>query len=457
MTVRLDDPRSTCPALPGLVLTDRPLKIMLVAGLAVRLILAFILDGHMSYRGDEGIYTKLGATFFSNGFDTGPFVRPPLYFMFLAVTRAVSGSESWILVTKLLQCVAGTAVAIPVYRSALRIAGTRAARFAAGFVLFDPTLVAYTHLLWPETIFLLVVAIVFDGVADIETDTTWRSIGFGVLTGIAMLLKPVFGLFTPLLAAHWLSRFGPSKTLKLCITFGGAAALVISPWVIRNLVQYGPSIVMENQGPYNLWSGNSSERPNSILKAWVALGDPITRSEVATQRGIEAITQDPVRFARNTAIRALNLWGLEYFVVRHLVIGGYPEVSKTAFLIWFWVIQIGWVVVWVAAAAGVGPILRDPTLRLVVAYSAVLTVIVSAMVATTRFRVPLAFWIAIAAGIGLDRLFALRIGRRTMALMGAALIVLGLSASRPMFRKIVSADFQTLQDLVTENWSYFRY
>jgi hypothetical protein len=426
-------------------------------GLAVRCALAIMLDGHMTFKGDEGLYARLGATFFSNGLDTGPFVRPPLYFMFLAVTRAVSGPESWILVTKLLQCVAGTAVAIPVYRSALRIAGTRAARFAAGFVLFDPTLVAFTHLLWPETIFLLVVAIVFDGVSDIETDTTWRSIGFGVLTGIAMLLKPVFGLFTPLLAAHWLSRFGPSKSLRICITFGGAAALVISPWVVRNLVRYGPSIVMENQGPYNLWSGNSPERPNSILKAWVALGDPITRSEVATQRGIDAIKQNPVRFAHNTAVRALNLWGFEYFVVRHLSIGGYNDISKATFLTWFWIIQIGWAITWLAAAAGIGPAVRDPTLRLAVAYSAVLTVIVSAMVATTRFRVPLAFWIAVAAGIGVDRILSGRFDRRAMALVGAALIVLGLSASRPLFRTIMSTRFQAPQDLATENWRFFRY
>jgi len=430
---------------------------MMVLGFLLRSALVFILDGNMSLRGDEGIYTRLGATFFSNGFDTGPFVRPPLYFVFLALTRAISGPDSWILVTKLVQCVAGTAVAIPVYRTTFRLAGTRAARFAAGFVLFDPTLVAFTHLLWPETLFLFIIAIVFDGLAGVDTHTTWRSIGLGALTGLAMLLKPVIGIFTLLLAAHWLITKGLSNAMRIAVVFGGAAALVISPWVIRNLQLYGPSIIMENQGPYNLWSGNSPEAPRSILNEWVDLGDPLTRSEVGTQRGLEAINEDPARFVHLSLVRALNFWGLEYFVVRHMAIGGYNDVSKTTFLFWFWIIQIGWVITLISAAAGIGPVIRDPTLRLAVLYSAILWVIVSAMVVATRFRVPLTFWLAIAAGIGVDRLLAWRIGRRTMALVGAAVIVLGLSASRPMFRKIISLDFETRQDLETENWRFFRY
>lgn len=438
-------------------ISDRRLLLMMAIGLTIRCAFAILLDGNMTLRGDEGIYTRLGAMFFSNGFDTGRFVRPPFYFVFLALIRAVSTSESWILVAKLLQCAAGAAVAIPVYRSTIRIAGVRAARIAAAFILFDPTLVAFTHLLWPETLFLLVVAVVFDGLTEVHTHTVWRSIGLGVLTGIGMLLKPVFGIFTLLLAAHWLITKGHSKALKIVVVFGGAAALVISPWVIRNLQLYGPSIIMENQGPYNLWSGNSPEAPKSILNEWLDLGDPLTRSEVGTQRGLEAINEDPARFVHLSLVRALNFWGLEYFVVRHMAIGGYNDVSKTTFLTWFWIIQIGWAITLLSAAAGIGPLIRDPILRLAVLYSAILWVIVSAMVVTTRFRVPLTFWFAIAAGIGVDRLLALRIGRRTMALVGAAVIVLGLSASRPMFRKIITLDFETRQDLSTENWRFFRY
>lgn len=436
---------------------DRWLLAMMAIGLVIRCTLAILLEGHMAYRGDEGVYTRLGATFFSNGFDTGPFVRAPLYFAFLGLTRAVFDQATWILGTKLLQCLAGVAVAIPVYRSGRRLAGVRAARFAAAFVLFDPTLIAYTHLLWPETLFLLIVALVFDGAPSLGTDTPWRSVVQGCLTGLAMLLKPVFGLFTVLLAFHWLIKKGPWRAIKIAMIFGSATAFVISPWVIRNQLLYGPGIIMENQGPYNLWSGNSPESPGSILKEWRKLGDPQIRSQVATSRGMEAIKRDLGRFARMTAVRAMNLWGLEYFAVRHLAIGGYGELSKGMLLTFFWIIQIAWVIALVSAAAGLGPVIRDPALRLVVTYSLVLSIIVSAMVSTTRFRVPFMFWIAIAAGVGVDRLLSGRVRRRTLAVMCGALLVLGFSVSRPVFWKIISADFTTRQDLVDHNWSYFRY
>jgi hypothetical protein len=156
-------------------------------------------------------------------------------------------------------------------------------------------------------------------------------------------------------------------------------------------------------------------------------------------------------------VRALNFWGLEYFVVRHMAIGGYGDISKRTFLIWFWVIQFGWAVMWIAAGAGIGVVLRDPTLRLAVLYSAVLWVIVSAMVVATRFRVPLAYWIAIAAGIGIERIVSRRIEKRTFVPVIAALIVLVLSASRPMFQTMISGDFETREELVREDWRFFRY
>jgi hypothetical protein len=126
-------------------------------------------------------------------------------------------------------------------------------------------------------------------------------------------------------------------------------------------------------------------------------------------------------------------------------------------LVAFWVIQVGWVLALLSMAAGLGPLSRDPTLRLVLVYSLVLTAMVSAMVATTRFRVPFAFWISIAAGIGVDRALAGRTTRRALALVGLAVVLLGLSASRPMFQKIISGDFERQRDLRKSDWSFFRY
>ncbi len=421
---------------------------------------AALLDPHMHFRGDEHIYIRHAVELLETGrLETGWFVRPPLYFVFMATTHFLSDvlPVSWTLLAKWLQCIASVATAIPVYLGARRIAGTRAARYAAAFLLFDPTLIGYTHLLWPETLFTLLVAIVFDGVADLDQRSAARSLFLGAMTGLAMLLKPVFGLFALLWAGSWLIGLGWSRALRQVLLVGGAAALVISPWVIRNQLQYGPSILLENQGPFNLWIGNSKEPPKEVLSEWRHLGDPVYRSEVAMDRGIEAISEDPAGFAENYFSRMLNLWGLEFFVFRHVLMGGYGMYPRWQLQATFWSLQIGWALSLLAACAGLGYASRDPTIRLVLLYAASFTVIVAALVGTTRFRVPLAYLIAILAGVGLDRALARRLTWRSMAAVALATALLCVSAAKPLFWKVITDDFVDPRDLDSTDWIYFRY
>jgi 4-amino-4-deoxy-L-arabinose transferase-like glycosyltransferase len=411
-------------------------------------------------RGDEPNYLSRALHLYRQGvLDTGDFVRPPLYFALLAGLHALSAPFDWrlALVARLAQALAGAAAAVPVYRCARRLSGARAARLAAACLLFDPTLVAYTHLLWPETFFLLLVAVVFDGVAGLERRPPWRACALGAVTGLALLLKPAFGLFTLLLAAFWLWRLGLRGALRLTLLFGGAAALVVAPWVVRNQLRYGPAILLENQAPYNLWIGNDPAPPLQILQEWQALPDPVTRSRVANERGRAAIAADPAGFVRHSAVRALNLWGLEFFVLRHAVIGGYGELGRADLLRVFWLLQLSTLLLFVAAALGLRRALRDESLRLLAVYAAVFTLVVSALVTTTRFRVPFAFLLCVSAGLGLDALFARRLAWRDAAAAACALCVLSLSATRPLFRTLGSGDFEQVEELRRVDWTFFRY
>lgn len=439
---------------------DPVLLLLLGLGLLVRAVVAWQLDPQLVLRGDEHQYVQKGLLLANEGvLDTGDFVRPPLYFMLLA-------GLSWLteplglkltLVVRLLQCVAGTAAAIPVYRTTTRLIGRRGGLIAAGFLLFDPTLIAYCHLIWPETLFLLAVALVFDGVVGIEKKPAWRIAAFGTVTGLALLLKPAFGIFTLLLAGQWLWRLGWRETLRLCLILGGVAAVVISPWVVHNQLRYGPSILLENQGPYNLWIGNDPAPPKSILREWQKMPDPVTRSRVARERGMAAIEEDPARFAELSLVRAMNFWGLEFFVVRHATIGGYGRVTQREMLRLFYVIEFGAAICLLAAALGLRRAWRDPTLGLLLVHAAVFTLIVSAMVTTTRFRVPFAFLLSVSAGMGVDALLSRRFKARDLVPAACALLVLGLSASRPVFRTIAAGDFQRASQLQHPEWRFFRY
>jgi 4-amino-4-deoxy-L-arabinose transferase-like glycosyltransferase len=444
----------------ALGLDDPWLLGLLGLGLALRAGTALLLDAGMRPRGDEVTYLAQAAALRETGaLETGHFVRPPLYFVLLAAIGSVAdlfGLRPG-LAAKLLQALAGAAAAIPVYRCALRLGGRRVARFAAAFLLLDPTLIAYTHLLWPETFFLLLVAILFERLAGLSARGPLRIAGLGVLAGLALLLKPAFGLFTLLLAGHWLRCFGWRATLRLVLLFGGAAAVVVSPWLVRNQLRYGPSILLENQGPYNLWIGNDPAPPRKILEQWKALPDPLTRSRVASQRGLDAIVAAPGEFATRSGVRAANLWGLEFFVVRHIVIGGYGPTSREALLAAFWTIQAAYALALLCAALGLRSAWRDPTLRLLLVYAASFTAIVALMVTTTRFRVPFAFPLAIASGACLDLLLAHRWRRSDATALAAAVGLLAFSFTRPLFATLASGEFDRVGELARWSWRFFRY
>ncbi len=442
------------------LIADRYLLALLVVGLLVRVVATLLTDDAAVLIADDNEYVERVEQFMTGqGFTMRGFVRPPLYFALLAMIWQFCdwlGIE-WVLAIKLLQCVAGTATALPVYASALAIAGRRTARFAAGFILLDPTLIAYSQLIWPDIVYSLIVAIVFDGVRRLAPDRPARALALGALTGAALLLRPVFGLFTLLLAASWLKRLGPVPALRLVLIFGGTAAIVISPWVVRNQLLYGPTILIENLGPYNLWIGNDPRSATRIFYEWFNLGDPVVRSRVAFARGTQAIAADPSRFAVRSVRRAINLWGFEYFVVRQMSFGGYGAVEKNTFLFVFWVLQIGYTITLLTAAIGLPRSLRDKQFRLQVAYAALFTVAIAAMVSTTRYRVAFHFILAIASGVGLSRLIDRRIGRRELVASGLAALLLLTSANRPLFRKIGSGDFQRVTELRRPAWSFFRY
>ena len=447
-------------------LRDRWLLALMAGGLLVRAVAAVWTDPISVRIADDNVYARgAGLWRMTGSLETGELVRPPLYFLFIAATQALT--SQWTLLAKLIQCLAGTLTAIPVYRSAFRLAsgslaggsqrGTRVARLAAAFLLFDPTLIAYAHLLWPETLFLFVVALVFDGVSGVAPHTRMRSAALGAATGLAMLLKPVFGLFAAVLFFAWLRRFGWKGALAITLFFGGASALVISPWVIRNQMRFGPGIVIENEGPYSFWVGNDPRPPDLVHRDWKKIGDPSERSAVALRRGAAAVADDPGRFLHRAAARALNLWGHEFIVVRNLIHGGSGTVERSTILAVFWVLQVAHAAVLVAAAIAMGSLVRDPTLRLVLIFAGIFTLVASGTVSTTRWRIGLALPLAIGAGLGVERVARRKMGPGGWIAAALAAGLLLLSASRPPAATIATGDFVEAEDLRRPDWFYFRY
>ena len=80
-------------------------------------------------------------------------------------------------------------------------------------------------------------------------------------------------------ASQSLGRNWTGFAATRCAPLIAVASIVFSPWVIRNQILYGPSILLENQGPFNLWVGNATISPK-------ASGE---RSEVAGTTAISSV------------------------------------------------------------------------------------------------------------------------------------------------------------------------
>jgi len=437
-------------------LRDPVLLALVGVGLLLRLGVAFATIGDRTLLGDEAEYFATSERIVRTGrLETGHFVRPPLYFLTLAALRTLP--IPLLPGVFVLQGLASVATGLLVYRTASRLGGRRAARFAAAFLLLEPTLICYAHLLWPETFYLLGVSLVFTTVAGLRPDTSRHNAGAGGLTGLCMLLKPVFGLFPLVLAVWWWRRFGLAGALRMALALGLAAAVVVAPWAVLNQLRHGGSILLENQAAYNLWIGNASRPAPEVLEEYLSIPEPAERARVGFERGLESIAADPAAFALRSVRRAVNLWGLEFVVLRNALYGSYGPMSDRAMLASFWTLQLGHAALLIAAALGFGVWPRESVLGPILAYAALFTAVVAVMVGTTRFAVPFAYPLAVSAGLGLASSRRSWRERRSRVALVLVALLLAVSATRPVFRSFFTGEAATPSKAQALEWYFFRY
>ena len=438
---------------------DAVFLVALATGLVVRIAFSVWTDTFNRFLADDLLYVQKAEQWRQTGIlETGALERPPGYFAFLYVTSFLTGTgTAWHVLAKILQSIASAATAVPIYALADRVAGRTAARIAAAFFLLNPTMIAYAGMLWPETLYTLLTTIVFWRTSLLQPGQIARPLILGILTGYAMLLKPAIGAFTVFLAFSWLLRFGWIGAIRLALVFATATALVLAPWVIRNQTRYGPEILLENEAPYNLWMGSHPGEPQEVFDAWHRLPDPLTRARVASEMGWQGIVDDPVGYARRSALRALNFWGLEWFVARNLALEAWGKLGVSTFLEWFWVLQVGWIATLVCAATGIRETWRDPHMKLLLAWTAFFTVLVAGLVATTRFRMPFEAVLAVLAGVGVSGIAERRLKPVDLVPAAIAVCILALSAQRPLFEFILSDELTDLAQLNRPRWNFFWY
>ena len=153
----------------------------------------------------------------------------------------------------------------------------------------------------------------------------------------------------------------------------------------------------------------------------------------------------------------MNLWGLEWFITRNLALDAWGKLDVSTFLRWFWTVQLGYVALLLAAAAGLRETWRDSHMRLLLSWTLFFTVLVAGLVATTRFRMPFHAILAVLAGVGVARGAQGKLRAIDLVPVGLAVGVMMLSFQRPLFELITSGGLTDLAQLNRSRWVFFWY
>jgi hypothetical protein len=74
----------------------------------------------------------------------------------------------------------------------------------------------------------------------------------GLLTGVAILVRPAMLLFLPLAAGWLLWKRRPAAAALFVL----GALLVVTPWTVRNYRHYGRFVLVASEGGVTFWTGN---------------------------------------------------------------------------------------------------------------------------------------------------------------------------------------------------------
>lgn len=276
-----------------------------------------------------------------------PGERPPLYPAVLAATFATAASAgipmpnaapqthagvTGLDVARFVQIVMSTISVWVLYLLACTLFDARSAMIGAAIFAFYPNFVGFSHLLWSETLFVMLslgaVHLLFRG---LQPQRPAVLVSAGVCFGLAALTRQV-GLTLIPWVLFWVVVWGAPawrKRLPAAVLISLGAVLTIAPWTVRNAWKYGEFVpVTSVSGKALLWGASVNPHPElARIRATWPPGPQ--RDAAARKRAEELIRADPAGWFRRCVIRN-QLWSLGFDgVIMH--IGqpwGYPAVRS---------------------------------------------------------------------------------------------------------------------------------
>jgi len=236
----------------------------------------------------------------------------------IALFGGITAGVAWTALA--LQALASAATSWFLWRLGRATGGPRLGALAAALWAVHPMAVYLSvSLVWDSTFVAMFLAWFLAALAEGGREPSPRAAAArGALLGAMLLVNPAPLALVPLVAV-WLWRTRePGASARRIAALLGVAALVVSPWAIRNAVVLGTPQIRSNLGVEVFVGNNDGARGPfngalhpaynaSEMERYRELGE-VAYSEDALGRGLDWIRANPGAFARLTAVRVQRFW-----------------------------------------------------------------------------------------------------------------------------------------------------
>jgi len=432
----------------------RSLLLVLLASLLLKLGLLFAIGDIAPVR-DERRYREVGISIaageglkYTNKF-WDDLHSPPLYPFLMGLVTWLGGGPFEV---KLLQVFLSTLGAWFLYLLARRWLDARTALWSAALVAFYPTLVAFTHYNWNETVFLFL--FLASLLALFRPDGTparpKRMLGAGLLLGLTALCRAELAYWLPLALAWivWVER--RPRALAQCGALLGGVVLAMLPWWIY-VERHYDGFVLVSTGESSMWHFSYNAFPPDTNDLGMSGEEGLDRDAYRADARPKVRDQDPIRraarekelglqFARENPGLVLERFGTRIalllyptsFLARHVALDYYTrgptgEVVREPFarstkVAVVWLTLLSYVGLSWLGVLGWAGLPRSPARTLVLLTCAYFLAVYGMAYAVTRYRLVLVPLLAVGAGWALAHPRDLwRSLRRPRVALGAAL------------------------------------